>query len=160
MKLKIHDTSASELMKQYHKYYIMSKKIIAVFGLLLVLNSCSLDDGATKYHLELRPIESVDIPAEFTLGQTYPITVHYKKPTTCHFFNNLYYEKNLNVRTIAVECAVEERDNCQDLSGDNGNAEQTFNFYVTSNGSYIFKFYQGKDANGNSIFLEYEVPVN
>lgn len=135
------------------------KKIISLFALLVVLNSCSLDDGGRNYHLELMPIESVELPTEFELGQTYPITVHYKKPTTCHYFNNIYYEKNLNVRTIAVECAVDERDDCQELDDTAAMAEYTFDFYVTSNGSYIFKFYQGKDESGNNIFLEYEVPV-
>lgn len=135
------------------------KKIIALFALLLVLSSCELDDGGTSYNLKLMPIESVELPAEFELGQTYPITVHYTKPTTCHYFNNLYYEKNLNVRTVAVECAIQQRNDCQDLEGDAAIAEYTFDFHVTSNGSYIFKFYQGKDENGNNVFLEYEVAV-
>lgn len=135
------------------------KKIASLLVLLFLVNACSPDSG-TDYHLELMPIQSVDIPTEFTLGQTYPITVHYTKPTTCYYFNNLYYEKNLNVRTIAVENAVEERNNCHDLSAADGISDYTFNFYVTSNGSYIFKFYQGKDANGEDVFLEYEVPVN
>ncbi len=136
----------------------MSKKIASLLLLLFLFNACTPDEG-TEYHLELVPIESVDIPTEFVLGQTYPITVRYSRPTTCHFFNNLYYEKNLNVRTIAVETAVEESNDCQELSGTSAIAEYTFNFMVTSNGSYIFKFYQGTDESGNNIFLEYEVPV-
>lgn len=135
------------------------KKIISLFALVLVLNSCSMEDE-TKYLFELMPITSVDIPTEFTLGQTYPITVHYTKPTSCHYFNTLYYDKNLNVRTIAVENAVAQKNDCQDLTGDATLEQYTFNFQVTGNGSYIFKFYQGKDVNGNNVFLEYEVPVN
>lgn len=134
------------------------KKIASLLVLLFLFNACSPDDGI-QYHLELTPIESVDIPTEFTLGETYPITVRYTKPTTCYYFNNLYYEKDLNVRTIAVESAVEQSDNCFDLNGADAVAEYTFNFYVTSNGSYIFKFYQGKNESGENIFLEYEVPV-
>ncbi len=135
------------------------KKLIPLFALFFLMNSCTPEDNGPSYNFELRPIVSVDIPTEFTLGQTYPITVHYSKPTTCHFFNQLYYDKNLNVRTIAVECAVLQSNNCQNLTGNSANGDYTFNFYVTSNGSYIFKFYQGKDESGNSIFLEYEVPV-
>jgi hypothetical protein len=135
------------------------KKLVSLFALLFIFNACSPDEGS-DYNLELMPIVSVDMPTEFTLGQTYPITVHYSRPTTCHFFNNLYYEKDLNIRTIAVECAVEQRNDCTDLTGTADEvADYTFNFYVTSNGSYLFKFYQGKDENGNNIFLEYEVPV-
>jgi len=134
------------------------KKIIALFALLVALNSCSPSDGV-EYQLKLVPIASVDIPTEFTLGQTYPITVRYNKPTTCYYFNQLYYEKDLNVRTVAVECAEEQSNNCHELSGADAVSEFTFNFYVTSNGSYIFKFYQGKDENGQDLFLQYEVPV-
>lgn len=134
------------------------KKLISLFAILFLFNACTPDDG-DSYNLELRPIISVDIPTEFTLGQTYPITVHYSSPTSCHFFNQLYYEKDLNVRTIAVESAVLQSGNCHELTGTDAIADYTFNFYVTSNGSYIFKFYQGKDENGENIFLEYEVPV-
>lgn len=134
------------------------KKIISLFVILFLFNSCTPDEGVS-YSLKLMPIQSVEIPTEFTLGQTYPITVHYTKPTNCYFFNQLYYEKELNIRTVAVECAVEQRNNCIDLTGADAEASYTFNFYVTSNGSYIFKFYQGKDANGDNVFLEYEVPV-
>ena len=134
------------------------KKIISLIALFFLLNSCSTDNGPS-YSFEVLPILTVDIPAQFVLGETYPITVHYNRPSTCHYFNTLYYEKDLNIRTIAVETAVEQRNDCQDLSITNGASEYTFNFYVTSNGSYIFKFYNGKDDQGNNIYLQYEVPV-
>ena len=136
----------------------MSKKIISLLALFFILISCSPSDD-TQYSFKLMPIESVDIPAEFTLGETYPITVHYTVPTSCYYFSSLYYDKDLNIRTIAIENAIAQRNNCQDLSAAEGANTYTFNFYVTSNGSYIFKFYQGKDDQGNNIFLEYEVPV-
>lgn len=133
------------------------KKIASLLILLFLFNACSLDDGP-KYTFELSKIESVDIPTEFTLGETYPITVHYRVPTTCHYFNQLYYEKDLNIRTIGVESAVADRNDCTPTPDEIG--DYTFNFYVTSNGSYHFKFYQGKDDNGVSMYLEYDVPVN
>lgn len=134
------------------------KKIIVLLTLFIVLNSCSKEDD-TQYSFKLMAIESVDIPAEFTLGETYPITIHYTAPTSCYLFNYFYYEKDLNIRTIAIENAIAIRNDCQDLNAENSLKSYTFNFYVTSNGSYIFKFYQGKNSEGNSIFLEYEIPV-
>lgn len=142
----------------YQKYYIMSTKIVSLLALFFILNSCSPGDD-TNYTFKLMPIESVDIPTEFTLGETYPITVYYTMPTSCYNFSSLYYEKDLNIRTIAVENAIAQRNNCSELTSTSGATSYTFNFYVTSNGSYIFKFYQGKDDQGNNIFLEYEVPV-
>ena len=134
------------------------KKIVSILALFFLFNSCSSGDD-TNYLFELMPIQSVDIPTEFTLGQTYPITVHYTVPTSCYYFSTLYYDKDLNIRTIAVENAIAQRNNCPALTPANGARAYTFNFYVTSNGSYIFKFYQGKDDQGNNIFLQYEVPV-
>jgi hypothetical protein len=135
------------------------KKIIPLIALFLFLNSCSTE-SAPSYSLVVLPIGSVDLPTEFTLGETYPITVHYNLPTTCHYFNNLYYQKYLNTRTIAIESAVENRSDCQSLSGADTVDSFTFNFYVTNNGTYIFKFYNGKDNAGNDTYLQYEVPVN
>lgn len=133
------------------------KKIISLIALVFLFNSCSPDEG-TNYLFELLPVESVDIPTEFTLGETYEIKMYYRRPTTCHSFNTIYYNKDLNIRTVAIESAVRQTNDCESLTEDNL-AECSFNFLVTSNGSYIFKFYQGKDEQGNNIFLQYEVPV-
>ena len=134
------------------------KKIVSLVALFFMLNSCT-PDSDTNYTFELLPIQSVSIPTGFILGHTYPITVRYNKPTTCYYFSELYYSKDLNIRTVAVENAVAQSNNCHNLSTAAGVSEYTFNFYVTNNGSYIFKFYQGKDANGVNIFLQYEIPV-
>ena len=60
------------------------------------------DDNNNDYVLEVLPIESVDIPDEFVLGEVYPITVSYFRPSDCHGFRNFYYDKNLNERTVAI----------------------------------------------------------
>tara|TARA_R110002049_G_scaffold307520_1_gene508221 strand:+ start:32922 stop:33242 length:321 start_codon:yes stop_codon:yes gene_type:complete len=103
------------------------------------------------------PVESVDIPDEFTLGETYPIVVKYLRPSTCHVFNDFYYRKDNNERTVAIIAADFDRSDCEDLEDELTNA--TFNFNVTGNGSYIFKFWQGEDDNGDDQYLTFEVPV-
>ena len=133
------------------------KRIISLIALVFVFNACSVDDG-NDFLFELLPVESVDIPTEFTMGETYQIKMYYRRPTTCHSFNTIYYDKDLNVRTIAIESAVRQASYCETLT-ENNLVECSFNFLVTSNGSYIFKFYQGQDEQGNNIFLQYEVPV-
>jgi hypothetical protein len=134
------------------------KKLLALSLALILCASCSVDNNnGTNYSFDILPVESVDIPSEFTLGETYPITVTYLRPTTCHYFREFYYAKNLNERTVAPITIVYENDNCETL--DNVQEEATFNFIVTSNGSYIFKFWQGEDANGEDQYLTIEVPV-
>ncbi|GAL78555.1 hypothetical protein JCM19274_1019 [Algibacter lectus] len=133
-------------------------KKLLVICLTLILASCSVDDDGLDYSFEILPVESVDIPDEFTLGETYPITVSYLRPSNCHSFREFYYLKNNNERTVAPPINyVFEDNNCEPL--ENELVENTFNFIVTGNGSYIFKFWQGEDADGEHQYLTIEVPV-
>ena len=133
-------------------------KRLIVFGLALFLFfSCDLDDDGPDFNLELLPIESVEIPDEFELGEVYPITVSYFKPSTCHSFREFYYLKENNERTVAVINYEYLNNSCEELEEEL--VEATFNFIVTSNGSYIFKFWQGEDTNGENQYLTIEVHV-
>lgn len=133
------------------------KKFLILSSILLLMGSCSLDDDAQGYQLEILPIKSVDIPDSFTMGQTYPITVSYFMPSTCHMFREFYYDKKNNIRTVAVIDYKYLNKNCEEL--ENKLVEATFNFQATNNGSYIFKFWQGEDENGDNQYLTIEVPV-
>lgn len=132
-------------------------KRMLVLCLILLLASCSVNDDGTNYSFEVLPVESVDIPDAFELGETYPITISYLRPSTCHSFKEFYYLKENNERTVAPINYVFENNNCDNL--EDVLTEATFNFNVTSNGSYIFKFWQGEDANGEDQYLTIEVPV-
>lgn len=132
-------------------------KLITSLFFIMLMMSCSPEGDEIKYNFEFLAIESVELPDVLVLGQTHEIKVKYKRPTSCHLFNAFYYEKNLNIRTIAVNSIVTQRNDCVTL--DNAIEEASINFYVTNNGSYIFKFWQGKDENGEDLFLEIEVPV-
>ncbi|MGC6430350.1 MAG: hypothetical protein ACON5F_04850 [Jejuia sp.] len=133
------------------------KKFFILGVIAAILFSCSFSDDDVSFTNEILPIEEVDIPDEFTLGEVYPITVTYERPTNCHSFRDFYYLSENNVRTVAIISALFENNNCVDLIDESLTA--TFNFKVTSNGSYIFKFWQGQDENEEDIFLEIEVPV-
>ncbi len=133
------------------------KKFFVLCFTALLFASCSVDDDNPNFSFEILPVESVDIPNEFTLGETYPITVSYFRPTTCHTFKEFYYLKENNERTVAPINYVFERTNCEEMQQEL--VEAKFNFIVTSNGSYIFKFWQGEDTDGEDQFLEIEVPV-
>lgn len=132
------------------------KRIFFLLSLFLVLNSCSVDDG-DRYHFELLAVEEFEVPDSFTLDQTYTIKLKYYRPSSCHSRNGIYYDKHLNVRTVAIQNVVYEREDCQPINSQL--VEESFDFYVTNNGSYIFKFYKGKDVNGENVFEEVEVPV-
>lgn len=134
------------------------KQLFLLCFIALSLASCSLnDDSASEFYTEILPIESVDIPIEFILGETYEITVSYLRPSGCHVFYDFYYASELNQRTIAVINAVYPNQNCQPLVDEQ--VDVSFNFKVTSNGTYIFRFWQGEDENGNDLYYIVEVPV-
>jgi hypothetical protein len=133
------------------------KRVYLIVSLFFVLVSCSIEDDGPNFHSVLLPIMEVEVPQEFVMGETYTIKVWYERPSTCHAFNGFYYDKQLNVRTIAVQNIVTESGNCEAL--ENEIIEQTFDFYVTNNGSYIFKFWQGTNDSGEDVFYEVEVPV-
>ncbi len=133
------------------------KRILLLLSFIFLTISCSPKDDGPNVHYENLPVVEVELPSAFILGETHPIKVWYYKPTTCHGFNGFYYEKDLNIRTIAVQSIVSESSSCQDLEEEL--VESTMYFYVTNNGSYILKFWQGTNIDGEDIFLEVEVPV-
>lgn len=133
------------------------KKLFVLSLMIVLFGSCSAEDDYTNFDFEILPVASVDIPSEFELGEVYPITVTYLKPTSCNTFKELYYKKDTNERTVAVIDYVFERDDCETLEDES--VETTFNFVVNSNGSYIFKFWQGEDDEGEDQYLIIEVPV-
>ncbi|XMO87844.1 hypothetical protein AAFN75_06030 [Algibacter sp. AS12] len=133
------------------------KKLLVLCLTLILCASCSIDDDGTRYSFEILPVESVDIPDEFELGEIYPITVTYLNPSSCHSFKEFYYLKENNERTVAPITYVFDENNCETF--ENEEVEATFNFKVTGNGSYIFKFWQGEDADGETQYLTIEVPV-
>jgi len=133
------------------------KKIVLFLIVITSFLSCSLDDDGPTYTYSVLPVDSYVVPASFTLGQTYSIKLKYQKPTACHIYQGIYYEKNLNTRTIAIQTAVQNNQVCtQEVPPI---SEVSFNFTVTNTGSYIFKFYKGKDTAGEDIFEEVEIPV-
>lgn len=134
------------------------KQLISICLLTLVLTSCSLgDDSANKFYTEFLPIESVDMPQEFVMGETYEIGISYFRPSGCHIFYDFYYTSELNQRTVAVVNTVYQNVECQTFEDEL--VEVSFNFLVTNNGTYVFRFWQGEDENGNDIYFVVEVPV-
>ncbi len=133
------------------------KKLLVLCLTLILCASCSIDDDGTSFSFEILPVESVDIPDEFELGEVYPITVSYSRPSTCHAFKEFYYLKENNERTVAPITYLFDNSDCETL--EDNLVEASFNFKVTSNGSYIFKFWQGEDTDGETQYLIIEVPV-
>jgi len=132
------------------------RKIIFIL-LPFILFSCSLEDNSLDTYFELVPVESAVVPDEFVLGNLHLITLTYIRQTTCHAFNDIYFVADSNERTVAVTNIVyDSNGNCEEISDE---LETSFNFRATELGSYIFKFWKGKDDDGEDLYMTVEVPV-
>lgn len=136
----------------------MKKKF--TFLIALVTLSCSLDDGNDTIEIfnESLPIEAANLPDQFKRNQIYDVTLTYSKPTNCHIYRDLLFKRDINEITIEVlaEKYIQEGVACDSL----GKAyETTFKFPALQGDNYMFKFWQGKNDQGEDIYLEIDVPV-
>ncbi|MDX1272450.1 hypothetical protein [Bizionia paragorgiae] len=134
----------------------MKKYLLACLATLLLSCSVNDDDDSLSSYQTLLPIESVDIPDAFELGEIYTITLFYIKPTNCHSFSDIYYSKDQNERTVSIISTVYTNTNCYEI---NATTEASFNFKATDPGVYKFMFWNGKDENNEDIYLNYDIPV-
>lgn len=132
------------------------KRYILVFISLIILSSCSLDDDTPNQHFEYIKITEVDIPAEFTLGETYEIVVSYSLPNECYQFYNHDYLYEGTSRIIGAIAIVNDDATCTQgiIEG-----EFIMNVEAIQSEPYLFKFWQGTDNQGTSEYLTVEVPV-
>jgi len=131
--------------------------LIMFVGLALTLSSCSNDDDYHDYHLEYVAVTSAEVPDEFIFGNTYRIDVTIELPNSCYYYYNQYdYFYEGTSRLIYPIGHVDDGVACTPNI-----RETTFSIpvQVLQSEPYIFKFYQGEDADGQDIFLTIEVPV-
>ena len=134
------------------------KKIILLFASVLLFYSClNSDTDRVNLAYELLPIDEYTVPESFTFGEQDIINIKYSLKNGCYYFDNIYYEYQDTTRIVAVRAIVELDSNCtQEITQHNYDLVVT----ATQEKDYLFKFYKGQDANGDSIFEEVIVPVN
>ena len=133
------------------------KKLIALISIFVLAISCTHEPDGPRVHLELVPVETVVLPTTFTANTVNEIEVTYSKPSSCHGFEGFYYTKDASTRTIAVINYVIEEQGCLPLL--NQLQTQVLKFKPTTAGTYLLKFWKGKDANGVNIYEEFSVDV-
>ncbi len=131
-------------------------RILFVMTMLLV-NSCTNDD-APNFHFVPLQIVSADLPEFFSLNQTYQIRVTYRKPDSCTSFSGFdVTPKDVTVRNVVlIGTKRTDQETCNETSSED---VATFGFEVQHFQTYIFRFWQGEDANGEQQYFEVEVPV-
>ena len=133
------------------------KKIAALIGIFLLVISCSTESNEQTIHYEVLPVDSVIMPTEFYVDVENEITVKFLRPTVCHGFDGFYYEKDGFTRTVAIQSFVLDQSNCAESTTEA--AAQLLKFKPTEVGTYLFKFWKGRDSAGADIFEEYSIVV-
>jgi len=132
----------------------MRKLVVFLFTLVIV--SCTADDYESTY-TELLPIENAIVTVEFERGEVYDIIVSYIRPSSCHAFNDMYFDGEENEWLVAVMATVFQGSyECDEIDA---LTEASFPFKAGEADSYIFKFWQGVDDDGDDQYLVIEVPV-
>tara|TARA_R110002073_G_scaffold279026_1_gene443007 strand:- start:271952 stop:272362 length:411 start_codon:yes stop_codon:yes gene_type:complete len=134
------------------------KRFLTSLVVVLMFVSCNLDDDdANNFTLETLPIKEAIVPDEFTYGSEQEITIKYDLLNGCYSFYNLYYQYDNDTRIVAVNSLLNQNAQCTEGIIEE---EYTFTVKVVQHQDYVFKFWKGTDANGESIFEVITVPVN
>ncbi len=139
----------------------MKWKLIMLLALVSVgFNSCSIsdDDSFSDVQLEIVAVTAVEFPAELKFGEINNIIVRYDNPTTCNRFEGFNVDSTLNQRTVSI-VTTRTTPNNGNCAMTNLPTEQILRFLPTSNGSYVFRFLSGQDANNEPTYLEFTVEV-
>ncbi|MDT0558111.1 hypothetical protein RM697_05610 [Ichthyenterobacterium sp. W332] len=134
------------------------KKLLFLALLCFSIISCDIngDSNPPNFVTEFMPIQSVDVPDEFMVGETYTITARYFRPDDCYEFSDFFISTSINETTVAVINNVFLDGPCNTL---NDLEEESFDFIVLSNQTYVFNFWQGVDESGEDVYLTINVPV-
>ncbi|MGB0879820.1 MAG: hypothetical protein ACPGTO_04575 [Polaribacter sp.] len=132
------------------------KKFSLLLCSLFLFYSC-LNNPDPDFTYEYLPIDEAITPVSFTFGQVDTIKLKYSLPDGCHSFDDLYYESQNTTRVVAITAfVVLGRDCAQETIQE----EYKFTIRATQQEDYLFKFWKGKDSQGNNIYEEVVIPVN
>jgi hypothetical protein len=135
------------------------KKFFLILSILFVFNSCDLDDEPKSEYV-LMPVESVEMPvAGFNINEVNYIKVRYRRPTTCHLFDDFYVERDGYTKTIGIRAVKLNESTCEDAT-EEGPYEVNFAFKPTELETYTFKFWTGTNDQGVDEYIIEEVIVN
>jgi hypothetical protein len=122
-------------------------------------SSCDLGDDGPNFHFVPLQIVSADLPESFTLNETYEIKVTYLKPDGCTYYSGFDIVKpEITTRNVvAIGSQRTDQDVCTQVVEEK---EASFNFIVIYDQTYLFRFWQSENENGEQQYFEVEVPVN
>lgn len=133
-------------------------KRIILIGLVLTFYSCSIPNDEENFKYEVNPVYQVTMPTKFAVDSVTIIPIKYKRPSSCHFFNDFYYNPVDFTRTVAIGMLVSTSGTCQ--TDNTTIIEVPLKFRPSFEGTYHFKFWTGTNTSGVEQFQESDVVVD
>lgn len=139
----------------------MKKMIVPIFLFVACswFSSCSLDDESPNFYFTALNVVEADVPESFEFGQTYDINVTYLRPNGCTYFEGFDVTKPAETTRDIVVIGSVLTDNDVACTQAVEEVVATLKFNVIYTSDYTFRFFAGKDGNGNDTYVEYTVPV-
>lgn len=131
------------------------KKIAISIVFLIIFLACS--NAEPIFELKILPVKDAKTPAFFEHGTIDTISIKYELPNRCHSFKGVYYKYDNTARIVAIYTLFDVESTCPESIIEQ---EIDIPIHVLQQENYIFKFYKGKNSNGENVFEEIEVPVN
>ncbi|RKF05113.1 hypothetical protein C8N26_0514 [Tenacibaculum lutimaris] len=132
------------------------KKFLILFLSVFTFYSC-LDDDGPNFRYEFLKIDSAETPESFTFGEVDTIKIKYTLPNSCYAFDGLYYQKVDTTRIVAGTAIVNLDGACTEELREE---EYAFTVEATQVEDYVFKFWKGKNEEGEDVYEEVVIPVN
>ncbi len=130
-------------------------KIFSLVFAAAMMVSCSVsDDPGTQTFAST--IEDVTMASAYKVDSTSHIMIKYKRPSDCYIFNGFYADGTQFTKNVAVRFVKMNDNNCE---ADETVYQIPYSFTPTAPGTYLFRFWNSRDAQGVDTYIEREAIV-
>jgi len=124
---------------------------------LFLLSACDIGEDEVNYHFVSLTTLAVDMPEEFRLNETYEIGVTVLEPNGCTEFAGFdILPEDTTIRRVVAIGTEQDDVPCTEVLSE---VATSFDFICLYSGTYVFRFWTGKNEDGIDQFMEFEVPV-
>lgn len=132
------------------------KWFVSLFLIGILTVSCLDDEPVMNVSYQYRPIDSIQIDSIYPARQVTEIKTFFTTTNGCQQFFDYDYTILGNERTVSVITSEVQEAGCTEIT----EVESAIlRFSPTESGTYRFRFWNGKDADNQDIFIITEVQI-
>ncbi|SMC61173.1 hypothetical protein SAMN06296427_104248 [Moheibacter sediminis] len=132
------------------------KWLVGLFLIGICMVSCLDDEPVMNVTYQYRPIDSIQIDSIYPARQVTEIKTFFTTTNGCQQFFDYDYTILGNERTVSVITSEIQDGGCTEITE---SKSFVLKFNPASSGTYTFRFWNGKDADGQDTFIIREIVV-